>query len=130
MQLGLAAPGVGAGFHLGTLRELMGPVLFYGVWLVYGFATGQVFVWLCRKNILAVLLSSLVSAAALGMWLPSLLCLGMNGWQVWVPPLIMLLATHSLMLKPPFGRAAASREPQTARCLDWLHGRVPPSGCS
>jgi hypothetical protein len=96
LRLGLAAPGVGAGFHLGTLREIMGPVLFYGAWLTYGFATGQVFVWLCRKNILAVLLSSLVSAAALGMWLPSLLCLGMNGWQLWVPPLVMLLATHVL----------------------------------
>ena len=96
LRLGLAAPGIDAGFHLGTLREIMGPVLFYGVWLTYGFATGQVFVWLCRKNILAVLLSSLVGAAALGMWLPSLLCLGMNGWQLWVPPLVMLLATHVL----------------------------------
>ncbi len=81
----------------GTLRDLMGPMLFFGVWLLYGFCAGQLVVWLCRKNILALLASSLVAATALGMWLPSLLCGGMNGWQLWAPPLILLLATWFLM---------------------------------
>jgi hypothetical protein len=88
---------VPAGLQLGTLWEIMGPVLFVGVWLIYGFCTGQVFVWLCRKTILAVLLSGLVSAATLGLWFPSLLCRGMSGWQLWLPPLTMLAATYFLV---------------------------------
>jgi hypothetical protein len=81
----------------GTFRDLMGPLLFFGVWLLYGFSTGQLVVWFCRKNILALLVSFLVAATALGMWLPSLLCGGMNGWQLWAPPLILFLAGWFLM---------------------------------
>jgi hypothetical protein len=88
----------------GTLPELMGPTLFFGVWLVYGFCTGQVFVWVCRKSILALLVSFLVAGCAIGLWLPSVLCGGMTGWQLWVPPLTMLLATWSLMRAWASGR--------------------------
>jgi hypothetical protein len=72
-------------------------VLYVGVWLVYGFCTGQLIVWLCRKTILALLLSSLVSVGAVGVWLPSLLCGGMSGWQLWLAPLGMLAATRMLI---------------------------------
>jgi hypothetical protein len=89
-----APPG---GFEFGPLPGAMGPVLFALVWLVYGFCLGQVFVLFCRKNVLAVLLASLVGAAAVGLWLPSLLCQGMAGWQVWLPPLALLAATRLLM---------------------------------
>ena len=81
----------------GTFAELMGPFVFAGVWLIYGFCVGQVFVLLCRKTILALLVSVLMSLTAIGMWLPSLLCGGMSGWQVWAPPLVMLAATWCLM---------------------------------
>jgi hypothetical protein len=84
-------------FPLGTLPQLMGPVLFFGIWLVHGFCTGQIIVWLCRKTILALLLSLLVSAAAVGVWLPSLLCRGMSGWQMWLVPLCMLAASRLLV---------------------------------
>ncbi|MBM4071419.1 MAG: hypothetical protein FJ271_21155 [Planctomycetes bacterium] len=93
---------IGAGF--GTLREELGPLLFYGVWLVYGFCVGQVFVMLCRKNILAVLISAIVSLAAVGIWMPSLLCRGMNGWQVWLPPIFMLSGTWLLIRAWAAGR--------------------------
>ena len=83
-------------FH-GTLRDLMGSTLFFGVFLFYGFSTAQVIVWLCRKTILALLVSFLVAVAALGFWLPSLLCGGMGGWQLWATPLAMLAATSYLM---------------------------------
>lgn len=92
-----AAGRLHSGVRFGTLRELMGPLLFFGIWLAYGFAVGQISVLLCRKAILAVLLAGMVSAAALGLWLPSLLCRGMNGWQLWLPPLAMLAATWCLM---------------------------------
>ncbi len=91
--LGARAPG---GFD-GTLPNLMGPMLFFGAWLLYGFGAGQVVVWLCRKSILAILVSSLVAGAAIALWLPSLVCGGMGGWQAWAPPLTALLATWCLM---------------------------------
>jgi hypothetical protein len=111
-------------FHFGTLKETMGPLLFFGVWLVYGFCIAQVFVLLCRKSILAALLSGLVTAGALGLWLPTVLCGGINGWQVWLPPLAMLLATRSLMRAWAAGRIK-ERRPSAALigiglvCLAW-----------
>jgi hypothetical protein len=93
----------------GTLPQLIGPLLFMSVSLVYGFCIGQVFVWLCRKTIMALVLSALVSAAALGLWLPSLLCQGMSGWQLWLPPLIMLAATQSLVRAWAGGRIKERR---------------------
>jgi hypothetical protein len=84
-------------FHLGSLRELMGPVLFFTIWLAYGFSTGQLIVWLCRKTILALLLSGMLSAGAIGLWMPSLLCRGMSGWQLWLPPVAILVAGHWLV---------------------------------
>src|SRR5262249_61191975 len=101
-----------AGFD-GTLPPSMGPSLFFGVWLVYGFCTGQVFVWLCRKSILALLVSFLVAASAIGVWLPSLFCGGMSGWQLWVPPLTMLLATWFLVRAWAGGRIK-ERQPLAA----------------
>jgi hypothetical protein len=111
-------PGAGLpdGIELGTLRDLLGPLLFLGVWLAYGFCTGQVVVWLCRKVILAVVLSVLIAAAALGLWMPSLLCRGMIGWPLWVPPLLMLAATRLLM------RAWASGRIQERKPLAALAG--------
>jgi hypothetical protein len=90
-------PAPSAGFAFGPLAAILGPVSFFGPWLLYGFCTGQLFVLFCRKAVLAVLLASVVGAAALGLWLPSLLCQGMGGWQVWLPPLALLAATRFLM---------------------------------
>jgi hypothetical protein len=84
-------------FAFGTLRQVLGPVLYFGVWLVYGFCAGQLCVWLCRKSVLAVLLAGVVALGGGSLWLPSLLCLGMSGWQVWVPALLALLATRALV---------------------------------
>lgn len=103
------APSGGPGFEFGTLRQILGPALFFGVWLVYGFGAGQVCVLLCRKNVLAVLVGGLVAAAALVLWLPSVLCLGMSGWQLWVPPLVALAATRSLMRAWAGGRIKERR---------------------
>jgi hypothetical protein len=109
----LPADRAAAGLGSGLLRELMGSELFFCCWLIYGFATGQVIVWLCRKNVLAVLLSTLVSAAALGLWLPSLLCGGMDGWQAWLTPILMLAATCLLVRAWAAGRIK-ERKPRNA----------------
>ena len=68
-----------------------------------------------RKSILALLISFLVGAGALGLWLPSLLCGGMSGWQLWAPPLILLLATWSLMRAWTSGRLRERKPRQDHR---------------
>jgi hypothetical protein len=98
-----------SGFDFGPLAALLGPVLFFGAWLVYGFCMGQVLVLYCRKNVLAVLLSTLTCAAVLALWLPSLLCGGMAGWQLWLPPVVLLLATRLLMRAWAGGRIKERR---------------------
>jgi len=84
-------------FNFGTLPEIVGYVQFFGLWLAYGFAVAQLIVLLCRKTVYAVILSGMVSAGAMALWVPSLLCRGMSGWQVWVAPLALLLATRVLI---------------------------------
>ncbi len=96
-------------FEFGTLGELLGPVLFLGVWLVYGFGVAQLVVWYCRKTILALLLSALAAAGALALWLPSLLAGGINGWPVWVPPLVLLAASRLLVRAWAGGRIKERR---------------------
>jgi len=106
LRLGIEPP---AGFRFGTLRELMGSVLFFCIWLVYGFCMGQVFVLFCRKNVLAVLLASLFGFAAIGLWLPSILCRGLSGWQLWLPPVVLLTATRCLIRAWASGRIKERR---------------------
>ncbi len=101
------------GFVFGALRDSLGPVLFFTVWLVYGFCAGQLFVLLCRKAILAVVLSTLVAVGALSLWLPSLFCLGMSGWQLWLAPLLALAASR-LLLRAWAGGRVKERRPLTA----------------
>jgi hypothetical protein len=80
-----------------TFHDLIGPTLFFGGWLFYGFCAGQLIVWYCRKTILALLVGTLVSGVGIGLWLPSLLCGGMSGWQVWPAPIAMLAAGWCLL---------------------------------
>jgi hypothetical protein len=107
------APAAAPILQLGTLVEIMGPIQFVSIWLVYGFCAGTTLVWYCRKNVLALLLASMVSAAGLGLWLPSLLCLGMRGWQLWLPPLALLMAGYFLVRAWAGGRIK-ERKPVTA----------------
>lgn len=89
--------GPNASLLAGSLPGFLGPMIFAAVWLAYGFTAGQIVVWHCRKTILALLLATLVAAGGIGAWLPSLLCGGMAGWQVWAGPLALLLTTWLLM---------------------------------
>jgi hypothetical protein len=81
----------------GPLFDLLGPIAFFGIWPAYGFGVGQIVVWLCRKNILALLLSLLVAAGAIGLWLPSMIAGGMTGWQLWLTPAILIFAGWALV---------------------------------
>jgi hypothetical protein len=97
------------GFRFGTLQHLFGPALFFGVWLAYGFAAGQLLVLYCRKAVLAVLLSVLVAFGALAAWMPSLLCGGLGRWQLWLAPLAALAATRLLFRAWAGGRIKERR---------------------
>jgi hypothetical protein len=111
-------------FRFGALLDLLGPVNFFAIWLVYGFCAGQIFVFLCRKTIYALVLSALVSAGAIGVWMPTLLCRGMAGWQLWLPPMAALAATRGLMRVWAGGRIKERRPLAAlvglgAGCLLW-----------
>lgn len=82
---------------LAPFPEQMGLATFLGIWLVYGFCLGQAFVWFFRKTILAILLTFLTAGAAVLLWVPSLMCGGMAGWQVWLPPVLLLVAGWRLV---------------------------------
>jgi hypothetical protein len=86
-----------ARFGFGTLPAVEGVVPFFALWLVYGFSVGQVMVLVCRKSMLAVLLATVASAAAAGLWLPSLVGKGMPGWPVFVAPVLLLIASRLVM---------------------------------
>ncbi len=111
-------------FQLGALLDLLGPINFFAIWLVYGFCAGQVFVLLCRKTIYALVLAGIVSAGALGLWMPTVLCRGMAGWQLWLPPVAALAATRALIRPWAAGRIK-ERRPLAgliglgAGCLVW-----------
>jgi hypothetical protein len=92
-----------AGFE-GALRDVMGSLLYFTAWPIYGFCAGQIVVWYCRKNILAVIAALLVAAAAVSFWLPALLCGGTSGWLLFVPPFVMLLTSWSLVRAWASGR--------------------------
>ena len=98
-----------ADFHIGTLRDSMGTLAFFSMWLIYGFATAQVVVWYCRKTILALILSGVIAVCTLSVWLPSLLCRGLTGWQIWLPPLLLLAAGHVLVRAWAGGRIKERR---------------------
>lgn len=93
----------------GTLVSRMGGVLFFTAWLAVGYCAGLVVVWLCRKNILAVLVSVLVASAAMSLWLPSLLAGGTWGWQLWLVPLLAIVASRLLVRAWAGGRIKERR---------------------
>ncbi|MCS7046385.1 MAG: hypothetical protein NZO58_08525 [Gemmataceae bacterium] len=86
-----------ARLEFGALAEVLGPTLFLSMWLVYGFAVGQLCVFYCRRTVYAVVVAVLAALGALVPWLPSLLCRGLSGWQVWLTPLALLLTSRWLL---------------------------------
>jgi hypothetical protein len=65
--------------------------------LVYGFTIGQFYALLWRKSIVAVVLALAIAPAFALVWLPSLVFGGLHGWQVFVPPIVLLAATRLVM---------------------------------
>lgn len=91
-------------FDFGTFPQIVGSILFFGMWLIYGFCVAQLFVLLCRKTMYALVVSVMVAGAALALWLPSILCRGMNGWQVWLLPIGLIVTTRRFIRPWSAGR--------------------------
>ena len=67
------------------------------VWLAHGFAAGQLLGMACRKNLVATMMSLPVALMLVGVWLPSLLGGGLPAWQIYVVPVLLLVACRLLL---------------------------------
>jgi ABC-type transport system involved in multi-copper enzyme maturation permease subunit len=71
--------------------------VFVLLWPVYGFGVGQLLALACRKSVVALVLSLLVSVPVVGIWIPSLVAGGLKLWQVLPFAAVLLLATRSAL---------------------------------
>jgi hypothetical protein len=87
----------------------VGSLWFLTLWPLYGFAVAQFCALVCRKTAAAVVISLLVGAVALALWLPSLVVGGVSWWQPYLLPLCLLLATRVAMWPWMSGSLATPR---------------------
>jgi hypothetical protein len=64
---------------------------------VYGFAAGHLCGLLFRKPVVACGVAGIVGSVGALLWGPSLLSGGLSHWQVWLPPLLVLLMCRALI---------------------------------
>jgi ABC-2 family transporter protein len=86
-------------FRSGLLVSLCPSGLFLTLWLVYGFAAGCLFGLLFRHGLAAGVFALFTCSLAAALWIPSLLSGGLHAWQVFGPPVLLLIATR-LLLRP------------------------------
>ena len=117
------------GLHSRDFLSWVSPGILLTVWLAYGFSTALVLAMLSRKGLVARTLAFLIGATALGLWIPSLVAGGLNAWQVFLPPLLLIIASRLAMWpwlagrlgqgKPAFCLAACG-----VLCAAWLAGSL------
>ena len=64
---------------------------------VYGFAAGHLCGLVFRKLVVACGVAGIVGGVGAALWGPSLLSGGIKHWQLWLPPLVLLLTGRLLM---------------------------------
>jgi ABC-type transport system involved in multi-copper enzyme maturation permease subunit len=84
-------------FHSDLLVNLCPPGLFLTLWLVYGFSSGCLFGLLFRRGLSAGIFALFTALLAAALWIPSLLGGGLHAWQVFGPPVLLLIASRLLM---------------------------------
>jgi hypothetical protein len=77
-------------------RNWESPLVLVGLWLLHGFAIGQLCTLFWRKSVVALTMALALSAAASAVWLPSVLSGGLHLWQAFALP-VLLLATSLLL---------------------------------
>ncbi len=80
-----------------VLGLVAAPGAFLTVWLLHGFAIGQLCSLLVRKSLVAAVLAFVVSGLAVSVWLPSLAGGGLHVWQIAGVPVLALLASRLLL---------------------------------
>jgi hypothetical protein len=73
------------------------PLVFLGLWLLHGFAVGQLCGLFWRKSVVALAMALTLSAAVSAVWLPSVLSGGLHVWQAYAVPVLLLVT--SLLLQ-------------------------------
>jgi hypothetical protein len=94
-------------FHSDILVDLCPPGLFLTLWLIYGFSSGCLFGLLFRHGLAAGVFALFTCSLTAALWIPSLLCGGLHAWQVFGPPVLLLIATRLLMRPWAAGRIAS-----------------------
>jgi hypothetical protein len=84
-------------FHSQLVDTVIPGHVFLLMWLLYGFTAGHLFGLLFRKSLVAGVVSLGLSALLAGVWIPSLLGIGLHLWQVAGIPLILLTTGRLLM---------------------------------
>lgn len=81
--------------------DLIGPIVplgpFLWLWLLYGFAAGQLCSLLFRKSLVAGVVSLGTAILFVCLWVPSLFGMGLHLWQIAGLPLALLAASRLLM---------------------------------
>jgi ABC-2 family transporter protein len=94
-------------FHSDLLVNLCPPLLFLTLWLIYGFSSGCLYGLLFRHGLAAGVFALSTCSMTAALWIPSLLAGGLHGWQVFGPPVLVLIATRLLMRPWAAGRIAS-----------------------
>ncbi len=81
--------------------------------LAYGFAAGHLCGLLFRKAVVAAGVAGLVGGTMAAFWLPSLFSGGVLHWQIWLPPIAMLV-TARLLFRAWASERLATRRPLIA----------------
>ncbi len=94
-------------FHTSILAQLCPPGLFLTLWLIYGFSAGCLFGLLFRHGLAAGVFAMFTASLTATLWLPSLLCGGLHAWQVFGPPVLLLIGARMIMRPWAVGRIAS-----------------------
>jgi hypothetical protein len=84
-------------FHDPVLGTVAPPGAFLLLWLLHGFAVGQLCSLLVRKSLVAAVLALMASGVAVSVWLPSLAGGGLHLWQAAGVPVLTLVASRLLL---------------------------------
>lgn len=76
---------------------------------IYGFAAGHLCSLIFRKLVVAFAVAGVVGGVGAALWGPSLLAGGVKNWQLWIPPIIILLTARLLVRAWTADRLATRR---------------------
>jgi ABC-type transport system involved in multi-copper enzyme maturation permease subunit len=91
------------------LYRVIPPILFLVMWLIHGFAVGQLCGLLFRNALVAIVVGWGLAALLAGVWVPSLLGGGLFAWQALSVPVVLLIAGRWLLHPWVNGRLVSFR---------------------